>query len=226
MRVILPLISWHGNKQFLETVIQYFPFITIVIDAALFASADDQAPAVVPTISSSLNSLNLEPTTTASTSFPEPPTSQDPPTNNGFSGFESFDAAPVSNTSSQSVTSAPNTLFDQAEPQSLFGAPVEPQTMFSAPLSNGTPSFLPEEISSLPAPEPDCIRMWRAEFESTIQDRDSASNAKHGETLKTAQGQLERFYAEYNDKKEKSAKKLKDAEVKTAATPKSENFWV
>jgi hypothetical protein len=68
--------------------------------------------------------------------------------------------------------------------------------------------------------------MWRAEFESTIQERDSTSNAKHSETLTTAKGQLERFYAEYNDRKEKSAKKLKDAEVKTAAATKSENFWV
>jgi hypothetical protein len=68
--------------------------------------------------------------------------------------------------------------------------------------------------------------MWRAEFESTIQERDSTSNVKHSATLDTAKGQLERFYAEYNDKKEKSAKKLKDAEVKTSEVPKSDNFWV
>lgn len=109
--------------------------------------------------------------------------------------------------------------------QSLYSNGVEAA---ASPLGmtgfSDTSSIIPPE-PEIPAPEPDCIRMWRAEFEQTIQDRDSKSETKHSETRKTAKEQLEKFYAEYNDKKEKTAKKLKDAESKSSFVPSS-NFWV
>ncbi|KAJ3220976.1 hypothetical protein HK099_003845 [Clydaea vesicula] len=65
--------------------------------------------------------------------------------------------------------------------------------------------------------------MWRIEFEETIQARDSKSKARRDNTLKEAKESLERFYAEYNDKKEKNLARNKSLEKN--AEPESTNVW-
>ncbi|RKO90348.1 clathrin light chain-domain-containing protein [Blyttiomyces helicus] len=79
-----------------------------------------------------------------------------------------------------------------------------------------------------PEVEPDVIRAWREDFNATIADRDAKSKKKHAETLQSAKEALERFYAEYNDKKAKSINRNKEQEKALIASrddTTSGNVW-
>ncbi|KAF2134697.1 hypothetical protein P153DRAFT_362442 [Dothidotthia symphoricarpi CBS 119687] len=72
------------------------------------------------------------------------------------------------------------------------------------------PSFTPLRSDS---PEPDVIREWRERRDLQIQHRDEVSAERKDRTIKEAQENIDDFYDNYNNKKDKEiAKTRKDAE--------------
>ncbi|KAI8615666.1 clathrin light chain [Chytriomyces sp. MP71] len=69
--------------------------------------------------------------------------------------------------------------------------------------------------------EPEAVRAWRDNFELTIADRDARSAAKNEETVRAARESLDRFYAEYNDKKNKTIARNKENEKTALALQES-----
>ncbi|KAI9094721.1 clathrin light chain-domain-containing protein [Phlyctochytrium arcticum] len=77
-------------------------------------------------------------------------------------------------------------------------------------------------------PESDNIRQWREDFNAKIAERDAKLKEKHQATLDAAKEAIERFYAEYNEKKNKSIQKNKEAEKRGTAEREdtaSGNIW-
>lgn len=76
--------------------------------------------------------------------------------------------------------------------------------------------------------------MWRQDFEQSIATKDAKSKDKHTTILKDAKEALERFYAEYNDKKDKAIQKNRAAEKRvreeesngTTIGTAGNNVWV
>lgn len=63
------------------------------------------------------------------------------------------------------------------------------------------------------SPEPDAIREWRERRDLQIQHRDQVSAERKARTIKKAQQNIDEFYENYNNKKEKEiAKTRKEAE--------------
>ena len=72
------------------------------------------------------------------------------------------------------------------------------------------PSFTPQRSDS---PEPDVIREWRERRDLQIQHRDEVSHERKERTIKEAQQNIDDFYENYNNKKDKEiAKTRKEAE--------------
>ncbi|CAO2653972.1 Nn.00g107050.m01.CDS01 [Neocucurbitaria sp. VM-36] len=72
------------------------------------------------------------------------------------------------------------------------------------------PSFTPQRSDS---PEPDVIREWRERRDLQIQHRDEVSAERKERTIKEAQQNIDDFYENYNNKKDKEiAKTRKEAE--------------
>ena len=69
-----------------------------------------------------------------------------------------------------------------------------------------TPSFTPMRSDS---PEPDVIREWRERRDLQIQHRDEVSADRKSKTIKDAQENIDEFYENYNNKKEKEIAKTK-----------------
>lgn len=61
-------------------------------------------------------------------------------------------------------------------------------------------------------PESDKIKEWKLKFEKKINEKDANSRSKHDKILLEARKSLERFYSEYNDKKNKIISKNKENE--------------
>ncbi|KAJ3021395.1 hypothetical protein HKX48_008625 [Thoreauomyces humboldtii] len=68
-----------------------------------------------------------------------------------------------------------------------------------------------------PEAEPEVIKEWREGFANLVADRDAKSKKKHEDMLNQAKEALERFYADYNEKKNKSISRNKDQEKKAIA---------
>ncbi|KAI8929000.1 clathrin light chain-domain-containing protein [Entophlyctis helioformis] len=78
----------------------------------------------------------------------------------------------------------------------------------------GVPSggvFAPVAVA-VPEIEPEPLREWRERFNAAVAERDARSKGKHDLILQQAKENLERFYAEYSDKKTKSIAKNKELE--------------
>ncbi|KAJ4374924.1 Clathrin light chain [Neocucurbitaria cava] len=72
------------------------------------------------------------------------------------------------------------------------------------------PSFTPQRSDS---PEPEVIREWRERRDLQIQHRDEVSAERKEKTIKEAQQNIDDFYENYNNKKDKEiAKTQKEAE--------------
>ncbi|CAI6341030.1 unnamed protein product [Periconia digitata] len=72
------------------------------------------------------------------------------------------------------------------------------------------PSFTPLRSNS---PEPEVIREWRERRDLSNEHRDTVSAEKKARTIKEAQENIDDFYENYNNKKDKEiAKTRKDAE--------------
>ncbi|KAJ3046077.1 hypothetical protein HDV00_003827 [Rhizophlyctis rosea] len=105
-------------------------------------------------------------------------------------------------------------------PTADFGIPAQPIDFSNTGVSSaGSFTSAIPNLPPVPEPEqePEAIKEWRENFQNTIAERDAKSNEKHEAVLRKAKEDLERFYAEYNDKKEKSIKKNKDHEKSTIA---------
>ncbi|KAI9203407.1 clathrin light chain [Polychytrium aggregatum] len=152
--------------------------------------------------------------------FASAPVAAPPSTSNLFAS-----AAPAPQGSSDLFAPVPaqdNTGFDAFASQPSELAPTSFESSFppvadsgafdttAAGLSFGTST--PSLVSKLPEVEPEVIRQWREEFSAKIAERDAKAQTKHELKLKAAKESLERFYAEYNDKKAKGVLKNKEAE--------------
>jgi hypothetical protein len=72
------------------------------------------------------------------------------------------------------------------------------------------PTFTPQRSDS---PEPDVIREWRERRDLQIQHRDEVSHERKQQTIKEAQQNIDDFYDNYNNKKDKEiVKTRKEAE--------------
>ncbi|KAJ3416087.1 hypothetical protein HDV05_003056 [Chytridiales sp. JEL 0842] len=94
-------------------------------------------------------------------------------------------------------------------------------------LSMGSPSMsLPPAV---PEVESDAVRQWRESFAAAIADRDARAATKHENTLRQAKESLERFYADYNDTKNKAIARNKEQEKALVASLEdnapSGNVW-
>ncbi|KAF2019781.1 clathrin light chain [Aaosphaeria arxii CBS 175.79] len=86
-------------------------------------------------------------------------------------------------------------------------------------ITGSTLPFLPGQPQSAyspqrsDSPEPDVIREWRERRDLQIQHRDKVSAERKAQTVKEAQENIDDFYDNYNNKKEKEiAKTRKEAE--------------
>ncbi|KAI9486633.1 MAG: clathrin light chain [Benjaminiella poitrasii] len=64
----------------------------------------------------------------------------------------------------------------------------------------------------LPEEEPETVRQWREKQKEIIVERDAESQKKKDETIKQAREDIDKFYEEYNDKKQKSIEENRERE--------------
>ena len=86
----------------------------------------------------------------------------------------------------------------------------------------------PEIIQQEQKPSEAMIK-WQQEFEAIVSERDLKEAEKHARILQEAQHNLEQFYAEYNEQKEKTIQKNKNLEKSlnsTRAEKLKGNAWV
>ncbi|KAI9342474.1 clathrin light chain-domain-containing protein [Zopfochytrium polystomum] len=115
--------------------------------------------------------------------------------------------------------------FQSAPPMTFAPAPDDfaafaDATSFSPAFSQSSPPV--EEV------EPESVKVWREKFANAVADRDSRSATKHEEILRQAKESLERFYADYNDQKNRSIARNKESEKATIAArdaPGTGNIW-
>lgn len=75
--------------------------------------------------------------------------------------------------------------------------------------------------------EPEAIKEWRVKFQARIAEIDAKTASKKDETLKKAKEDLERFYAEYEEKKKKSISRNRDQErLGKEDAGRTGNTWV
>lgn len=93
--------------------------------------------------------------------------------------------------------------FPAIDTQNEQMAPGGTITGSTAPFLPGAPqsSYAPPSADE---PEPEVIREWRERRDLAIQHRDQISEEKKQSTIKAAQGAIDDFYENYNNKKEKS----------------------
>ncbi|KAJ3217571.1 hypothetical protein HDU67_007643 [Dinochytrium kinnereticum] len=111
------------------------------------------------------------------------------------------------------ITSSANPaplMYDAFDNDISFGEPIS-----APPVS----TFVPEpaeleiEVETEAVNYWAMVRKWRENFAALVAERDARSQTKHQETLASAKESLERFYAEYNEKKAKAVSKNKEAEA-------------
>jgi t-SNARE complex subunit (syntaxin) len=72
----------------------------------------------------------------------------------------------------------------------------------------------------------EAVSKWRKEQESQLAKRQAEWKKKHEETLVKARKEIDTFYAEYNQKKEKSKKANREAESKSQTEQaQAKNVW-
>ncbi|KAF1804254.1 clathrin light chain [Mucor lusitanicus] len=81
----------------------------------------------------------------------------------------------------------------------------------------------------LPEEEPETVRQWREKQKEVIAERDAESEKKKEETIKQAREDIDKFYEEYNDKKQKSIEENREREENTQKNREevasSGNIW-
>ncbi|CEP19656.1 hypothetical protein [Parasitella parasitica] len=81
----------------------------------------------------------------------------------------------------------------------------------------------------LPEEEPETVRQWREKQKEVIAERDAESARKKEETIKQAREDIDKFYEEYNDRKQKSIEENRAREDDTLKSREevasSGNIW-
>ncbi|KAK4520077.1 Ribosome-releasing factor 2, mitochondrial [Mucor velutinosus] len=81
----------------------------------------------------------------------------------------------------------------------------------------------------LPEEEPETVRQWREKQKEVIAERDAESEKKKEETIKQAREDIDKFYEEYNDKKQKAIEENREREENTQKNREevasSGNIW-
>ncbi|KAI8647167.1 clathrin light chain [Parasitella parasitica] len=81
----------------------------------------------------------------------------------------------------------------------------------------------------LPEEEPETVRQWREKQKEVIAERDAESARKKEEIVKHAREDIDKFYEEYNDRKQKSIEENREREDNTAKSREevasSGNVW-
>ncbi|KAJ3100755.1 Intraflagellar transport protein 56 [Physocladia obscura] len=142
----------------------------------------------------------------------------------GFGGFGGYDTSFANGNGTNGTTTAGDGFGEFGD----YGTPGVSKTSgfdydFDAGLNSSAAvmAALPQFVNNspdfaLPPQEPEAVRLWRENFELSIADRDARSVAKNGETVNAAKDSLDRFYAEYNDKKNKTIARNKEFEKDAA----------
>ncbi|QRW12442.1 clathrin light chain [Ceratobasidium sp. AG-Ba] len=108
--------------------------------------------------------------------------------------------------------SAPSLQAFEAQPSFHIPTPQQPIQTFQSPVpvSSG-PNYAgftqPEE------PEPEVVRQWREHQQEKIAQRDEEAKAKRAETIAKAERDIDKFYEEYNAKKERQIRENKENEA-------------
>jgi len=76
-----------------------------------------------------------------------------------------------------------------------------------------------------PEKESDAVREWRTKHAEAIAERDRKSEEKHREQIEQAKQAIDRFYEEYNEKKQKNFAKNRENETAQAAENASGTVW-
>ncbi|KAI9339730.1 clathrin light chain [Pilaira anomala] len=81
----------------------------------------------------------------------------------------------------------------------------------------------------LPEEEPETVRQWREKQKEIIAERDAISEQKKQETINRAREEIDKFYEEYNDKKQKAIEENREREETTVKNrddvAASSNVW-
>ncbi|KAJ3393901.1 Intraflagellar transport protein 56 [Entophlyctis sp. JEL0112] len=126
-----------------------------------------------------------------------------------------FDPEPSSPFTPQPVLFAAPAANGAAPGSYDFDAGIQTSNAIMASMTQSFPPVSSNGIDGYGGPvevEPESVRAWRENFEMTIADRDARSTAKNDDTARAAKESLERFYAEYNDKKNKTIARNKENE--------------
>jgi hypothetical protein len=148
----------------------------------------------------------------------------------GFGDF--IDSFPNTSPSSQPMS---NTLFDASK-----GDPFGLANDFSAEAIPKANSYVEDShnidlIGTEPAKKSDSQALlyllihnsdWQVEFDKIVQERDTKAKEKHERILKDAQDSLDKFYAEYNQRKSKAIQRNKELENQSSQKEVSGNVWV
>ncbi|KXS15169.1 hypothetical protein M427DRAFT_331530 [Gonapodya prolifera JEL478] len=110
------------------------------------------------------------------------------------------------------------------------GTSTPPPVFAPVPLPSSSPigsvsAPSPILMKSEPEPEPEAVVQWREKQRLQIAERDRLEESKHDEVLARARDQLKTFYAEYNDRKAKTAVKNRDSERTGTEEARGGNTW-
>ncbi|KAJ3129892.1 hypothetical protein HK098_007646 [Nowakowskiella sp. JEL0407] len=158
------------------------------------------APSVTPAFQQSVSPLFSSPST-ISNSLPLAPIIPSVPTGSDYGSQNNY-VSPTMMSTSMAPNSAQKIGFVNTGYSSINSLPIVPE------------------------PEPESIRKWKEEFQNIIAERDAKSEEKHQKIIAEAKDALERFYADYNDKKSKGIAKNRDlAKEPQAASSPTGNVW-
>ncbi|KAG9090761.1 hypothetical protein FRC07_012019, partial [Ceratobasidium sp. 392] len=104
---------------------------------------------------------------------------------------------------------APSLEAFEAQPSFHAPPPQQPQS-FQSPVPAG-PNYA--GFTQQEEPEPDVVRQWREHQAEKIAQRDEESKAKRAETIAKAERDIDKFYEEYNAKKERQIRENKENEA-------------
>ncbi|CAE6512266.1 unnamed protein product [Rhizoctonia solani] len=106
----------------------------------------------------------------------------------------------------------------QFEAQPSFHATPQAPSVFQSPAPAPFQSPAPQGVNysaftQPEEPEPEVVRQWREHQAEKIAQRDEESKKKRAETVARAEKEIDKFYEEYNAKKERTIRENKENEA-------------
>ncbi|KAI8983744.1 clathrin light chain [Pilobolus umbonatus] len=151
--------------------------------------------------------------------------------------FSNDISSPVNNTI-PGLNSLPNTpsIFDVQSPAMNNHEPVAHQSTPARSSSFDQQFPKTEDLESskafhqalLPDEEPEVVRQWKLKHDETIKERDSHATAAKEEILNKARAEIDQFYEDYNEKKQKAIEENREHELqlqKSLGEDTSDNVW-